>query len=105
MCIFICPTGIIELIDSWLSILHLCKLIMMKYPSSVLFRTLKCNYYNLMYSKTMFIRSIDKPSNKTANENFSLQQPYTKFFVLDFEATCDNKTHLLKPQVDNYFKL
>jgi hypothetical protein len=47
----------------------------------------------------MFIRSIDKSKSK----NWSQQQPYNKFFVLDFEATCDDKAHLLKPQVINYF--
>ncbi|XP_025414651.1 hydroxymethylglutaryl-CoA synthase 1-like isoform X3 [Sipha flava] len=52
-----------------------------------------CNYH-LMFTRTMFIRSIDKSKSK----NWSQQQPYNKFFVLDFEATCDDKAHLLKPQ-------
>jgi len=45
----------------------------------------------------MFIRSSDKPNADSKFKN-SPQQPYSKYFVLDFEATCDNGTHLLKPQ-------
>lgn len=50
----------------------------------------------------MFIRSIDKPKSGSLIETkeFLRQQPYNKFFVLDFEATCDNGMHLLKPQVN-----
>lgn len=77
---------------------------MNKFPTNVLFHLLKCNYNRSMFSRTIFIRSIVKPSTNRATENFLVQQPYTKFFVLDFEATCDDKIHLLKPQVDNYFK-
>lgn len=72
----------------------------MKLFINVLFRTLKCNYDRLIFSRTMFIRSIDKPCANRTTDNFLLQQPYTKFFVLDFEATCDEKLHSLKPQVD-----
>lgn len=54
---------------------------------------------HLTFTRTMFIRSIDKSKTK----NLTQQQPYNKFFVLDFEATCDNKAHLLKPQVINFF--
>lgn len=54
---------------------------------------------HLAFPRTMFIRSIDKLKTK----DWSQQQPYNKFFILDFEATCDNKAHLIKPQVINYF--
>jgi len=52
----------------------------------------------------MFIRSTDKPNTESLT-SFNKSQPYTKYFVLDFEATCDNGAHLLKPQVDFLFKL
>lgn len=72
---------------------------MMKYPTNVLLRRLKFNFHNLMFNKTMFIRSLDNSNAKTTTS--LLQQPYAKYFVLDFEATCDNKMHLIKPQVSN----
>jgi len=46
----------------------------------------------------MFIRSANKPNAESLRRP-NMSQPYTKFFVLDFEATCDNGAHLLKPQV------
>jgi len=51
----------------------------------------------------MFIRSIDKPNAESVTRR-NMSQPYSKFFVLDFEATCDNGAHLLKPQVNFYLK-
>lgn len=54
---------------------------------------------NTVLKKTIFIRSLDKPNTCSKFKNFP-QQPYTKFFVLDFEATCDNGMYLLKPQVN-----
>jgi len=60
--------------------------------------------YNLVFNKTMFIRSTDKPNSESVTRP-NQTQPYSKFFVLDFEATCDNGAHLLKPQVKFYFKL
>lgn len=60
--------------------------------------------YNLVFNKTIFIRSADKPNTESVT-SLNKSQPYTKFFVLDFEATCDNGAHLLKPQVDFLFKL
>lgn len=69
-----------------------------------LFRSKIFNKYNLIFNKTMFIRSTDKPNTESLT-SFNKSQPYTKYFVLDFEATCDNGAHLLKPQVDFLFKL
>jgi len=65
----------------------------------VLFRPNVFYKYNLVFNKTMFIRSIEKSNagSITSTDNLS-QQPYNKYFVLDFEATCDNGIHLLKPQ-------
>lgn len=75
---------------------------MIKYSCNVLFRR-PCMFhkYNLVFSKSMFIRSIDKP-NADKVTNLSQKQPFTKYFVLDFEATCDNSSHALKPQVVNF---
>lgn len=69
---------------------------------NVLFRPQIFHKYNLVFNKTMFIRSTDKPKAESVP---NLSQPFSKFFVLDFEATCDNGAHLLKPQVKFYFKL
>ncbi|XP_060856150.1 ERI1 exoribonuclease 3-like isoform X1 [Metopolophium dirhodum] len=68
---------------------------MMKF--NVLFRPQIFHKYNLVFNKTMFIRSTDKPNAESITRP-NMSQPYTKFFVLDFEATCDNGAHLLKPQ-------
>lgn len=73
---------------------------MIKY--NILFRPKIFQKYKLVFNKTMFIRSSDKPNAESVTRN-NLSQPYTKFFVLDFEATCDNGAHLLKPQVDFLF--
>jgi len=73
---------------------------MMKF--NVLFRPQIFHKYNLVFNKTMFIRSTDKPNAESITRP-NMSQPYTKFFVLDFEATCDNGAHLLKPQVHFYF--
>lgn len=62
-----------------------------------LFRSQIFPKYNLVFNKTMFIRSSDKPNTESLT-SFNKSQPYTKYFVLDFEATCDNGAHLLKPQ-------
>lgn len=69
---------------------------------NVLFRPQIFYKYNLVFNKTMFIRSTDKPNAESITRP-NMSQPYTKFFVLDFEATCDNGAHLLKPQVHFYF--
>lgn len=69
-----------------------------------LFRSQIFPKYKLVFNKTMFIRSTDKPNAKSLT-SLNKSQPYTKYFVLDFEATCDNGAHLLKPQVDFLFKL
>jgi len=65
---------------------------------NVLIRPQIFQKYKLVFNKTMFIRSTDKPNAESVTKP-NLSQPYTKFFVLDFEATCDNVAHLLKPQV------
>ncbi|XP_026816776.1 ERI1 exoribonuclease 3-like [Rhopalosiphum maidis] len=62
-----------------------------------LFRSQIFQKYKLVFNKTMFIRSTDKPNTESVIRP-NKSQPYTKFFVLDFEATCDNGAHLLKPQ-------
>jgi len=67
-----------------------------------LFRSQIFPKYKLVLNKTMFIRSTDKPNTESLT-SLNKSQPYTKYFVLDFEATCDNGTHLLKPQVDFLF--
>lgn len=75
------------------------------YLYNMIFRSHIFHKCNLVYSRTMFIRSLDKSNSelKTKTNNCLQSQLYTKFFVIDFEATCDDGTHLLKPQVDNYF--
>lgn len=75
---------------------------MIMYTRNVLFTSRVYHKYIFLFNKTIFIRSIDKPNTGSISktERFLQQQPYTKFFVLDFEATCDNGQHLLKPQVD-----
>lgn len=76
----------------------------MKFPCNVLFRSRLLHKNNLVFGKTIFIRSIDKPNKESTNTiNSVTQQPYNKFFVIDFEATCANEMQLIKPQVDNYF--
>lgn len=65
---------------------------------NVLFRPHIFHKYNLVSNRTMFIRSTNKPNAESLTRP-NMSQPYTKFFVLDFEATCDNGAHLLKPQV------
>lgn len=73
--------------------------ITMKILCNFLLRPNTIHNYHLALTRTMFIRSIDKLKTKDGLQ----QQPYNKFFVLDFEATCDNKAHLIKPQVIIYF--
>lgn len=77
----------------------------MMYLYNIILRPHIFHKCSLVLSKTMFIRSIEKSNSelKTKTKNFLQSQLYTKFFVIDFEATCDNGAHLLKPQVDNYF--
>lgn len=74
---------------------------MINYKWKNLFQSQMLKNYNFLFIKTMFIRSIDKPNLKSVKENRKYVQPYNKFFVLDFEATCDNGIHLIKPQVVN----
>lgn len=73
---------------------------MMKFPFNVLFRSRLFHKYDLIFGKTMFIRSIDRPYEESSN---IIQQTYNKFFIIDFEATCDSEMQLIKPQVDNCF--
>ncbi|XP_050527993.1 ERI1 exoribonuclease 3-like isoform X2 [Daktulosphaira vitifoliae] len=44
--------------------------------------------------RNIFIRSINNPKDSSKIKS----QQYTKYFILDFEATCDNGPHLLRPQ-------
>lgn len=61
----------------------------------------------MVFGRTMFIRSIDKPNSELLKKpnNLCLQQSYNKFLVLDFEATCNNGLHQLKPQVSTFVKV
>lgn len=73
---------------------------MMNYSRNYLLGHQIFHKFNLMFSKNIFIRSINKPKAGEINpSNLLKPQPYTTYFVLDFEATCDNGPNLLKPQV------
>lgn len=78
----------------------------MKYPCNILFRQNVFHKYNMVFGRTMFIRYIDRPNSELSKKpnNLCLQQSYNKFLVLDFEATCNNKLHQLKPQVGTFVK-
>lgn len=79
----------------------------MKYLCNVLFCQNIFHKYNMVFRRTMFIRSLDKPNSKSLKkpDNLSLQQSYDKFLVLDFEATCNNGLHQLKPQVSSFINV
>lgn len=71
------------------------------YKSKNVLRCQMLKNYKFVFKRTMFIRSINKPNSKSVTKFKKNLQPYNKFFVLDFEATCDNGIHLIKPQVVN----
>lgn len=79
----------------------------MKYPCNALFRQNIFHKYNMMFGRTMFIRSIDKLNSESLKKpnNLCPQQLYDKFLVIDFEATCNDKLHQLKPQVSTFVKV